>query len=138
MDIHINVARIHIEVEKIGHLLAHGNEALVGLHHSFVEIGMLHIAPINKEILVRTFFACCLRFAHKSRNFTHHCVDVEGQKVLIEPLSKDVNDALPWHACTQIKQECGAVAQGEVDVGVDQGNAFKGRDDVVELGGVRL
>ena len=51
MYIDIYVLRIYCEVDKIRHLLTVGQQSVIRAHHRLMEIRVLHIASVYKEIL---------------------------------------------------------------------------------------
>ena len=111
-------------------------QTVVSLLDSLVEVRMLHEASIDEEALCYTFFPCCLRFGHKARDATHRRIDTDRQQFLSVAPSVDIGDALTQRACPQIHQFLSVAMECEVDVGIDQYDAFEGRQDVVQLSSV--
>ena len=66
MDIDIDVLGVDGEVDEIGHLVAIGQKTVEGCEDCLMEIGMLHIAPVNEEILVEPLAAGRLGFAYEA------------------------------------------------------------------------
>ena len=103
MDIHINILRIYIKIQKVRHLFTLRNQTVISSHHSLIEIRMFHVSPVDKEELMHTFLSGRFRFAHKSRHLTHSGFYIYRQEFLIETLAEDIENALTQISGTQIE-----------------------------------
>ena len=138
MDVHVDVLRIHLEIEEVRHLLSYRNQAVVSRHHRLVEIRMLHISAVHKEELMHSLLAGSLRFAGKSGNLAHGCLYIDGQEIMIELLAKHIQDTLAQIGSTKIEHFCAIAVQGKRNLRIHQGNALKSGKDVIELGRIRF
>ena len=138
MYVHVDVTCGNGEIDKVWHLHTHGYHTLVGIHHRLMEIRVLHISAINKEILLHPLLLCRFRFADKSRYTAQGCLHLNGQQVVVEPLTKDIHNALSQ--CTRMKiHHLQSIAMhGERYLGIDECYALKGCHYVIEFGGVAL
>ena len=66
MDVHVYVFGRHVKIDKIGHLLAFGHQAVKGCDDGLVKIRVLHVAAVDKEILRGVLLACRFGLAHKA------------------------------------------------------------------------
>ena len=64
---------------------------------------------------------------------TERRLHLHGQEVLVETIAKDIDDTLAQAAGPQVEQFRVVAVQTEDDVGIDQYDALKCRQDVVEL-----
>ena len=94
MDVHVYAFRNNVEVNKVRNLFACRDKTLESILYSFVEVGMLHVPSIDEEILMSPFLLGRLWGPDKTVNLTNGRVHPHGQKILVEFLAKDVNDAL--------------------------------------------
>ena len=78
MDVHIDIGRVYLEINKVGDLLTGRNQLLISVHHRFVEIGVTHITPVHKKVLVRSFLARGFRLGNKTGYLYHLRIDVYG------------------------------------------------------------
>ena len=136
MYVDIDVGGVHVEVDEVRHLLAGRHESLVSTHHRLMKIGVFHVALVGKEVLMSVFFACRFGLTHKAGNLAQCGIYVERQQLLIGFSAEDVDDALPPVGGRQAEELHLIAVHGEGYVGIYQGYALKGREDVVELGGV--
>ena len=74
MNVHINIGRLHIEVQEVGHLLTSRYQLFVSIHHRLMEVWMTHISAIDKEILTGTLLTGRFRTTHKTRNASHSSI----------------------------------------------------------------
>ena len=131
MDVDIDVVGIDIKVQKIRHLFALWNQSVVSSHHRLIEIRMLHISSVHEEKLMGSFLACSFRLSHKTGNLTHGGFYVDRQEVLIDTLSKYIDDALSEITCLQIKQFCIVAVKRKGNLRIDQYDAFKCSQDII-------
>ena len=136
--VHINVCRLHIEIDEVRHLHAHRQKALKGVHHCLMEIGMLHVSAVYKEILVRPLLARRLRLAHKSADTADGCIDIYRQDILIEAFAKHVGYALAQTSGAQVEHLRAVALQSKRDGRIYEYDALISREDIVELGSVGL
>ena len=78
-----------------------------------------------------TFLACSFWLSHKTGNLTHGRLYIDRQKILIDALSKHVDDALPQITCLQIKQFCIVAVKRKGYLRIDQYDAFKCCQDII-------
>ena len=104
MDVDINILRLHFEVNKIRHLLTLRHQSLEGVHHGLVKIRMPHVAIIDEEILMRSFFLRRFGLADKTTQLTHRRLHAQRQQVLIDTLAKNIHDSLFQSSRTEVKQ----------------------------------
>ena len=138
VDVHIDVVGADIEIYKIRYVRAREYQSLVGLLHGLVEIGVLHIAPVDEEILVGTLLAGGLGLGGEAGDAAEGRLDMDGQQVLAVAAAIDVGDALQVVAAAQVHEFLAVAVQGEGYLGIDQHDALEGRQDIVQLGGVGL
>ena len=138
MYVYVDVLGVDVEVDEIWNLLSYGQNALVGGHYGLVEIRMLHIAPVDEEVLVGTFLARRLWLADEARDAAYRGLHAHRQQVGIEFLAEDVDDALAQVAALKVERLHAVAVEGEVYAGINQGYALEGSENVVKLGGVRL
>ena len=136
--VYVDVFGFDGEVDEIRHLVALGYESFVGCHHRLVEVGMLHVAAVDKEVLARSLASCRLGFAYESRELAHRGVNIYGQEVLVDFLAEHVDYALAQARGLEVVEFVVVVVERECHVGIDEGYTLESRDDIVELGGVRL
>ena len=79
MDIHVNIGRIYIEIDKVGNLFTSGNQLFISLHNRLMKIRMTHITPVDKEILMCPFLTGSLRLGYVSGDFHHGSIDLYVQ-----------------------------------------------------------
>ena len=138
MDVDIDIGWLDSEIDEVWHLFAHRYESLEGCHHRLVEVGMLHVAPVDKEILLGAFLLGCFGLAHISLDAAEGGLDLYGDEVAVHLASEDVGNALAETSGAQI-EHLGAVArEGKGYVGIDQRDALECGDDVSKLGGIGL
>ena len=80
MDIDIDRTRIDVQIDEIIGLGTFGNKILIALHDSLVEIGMLHEAVVDKEILQRAFLASRVRLTDEAFDREQFVIDAHGQQ----------------------------------------------------------
>ena len=66
MDIDIDRTRVDCQIDEIIGLAAFGDEILITLHDSFMEIRVLHEAAVDEEILQRAFLASRFRLTDEA------------------------------------------------------------------------
>ena len=133
MYVHIDLSRGHIEIDEIGHLLVGGYQPGKRLLHSTMEIGMPHIAVVDKEELLRTTLTRGLRLAHEAADADHRCGDLYRQQVVREAGTEDAGDALLEAGGREVEQRDIAVLEGEGDIGMHQHDALQLIADVGEF-----
>ena len=138
MDVHIDIGRVYLEINKVGDLLTGRNQLFISIHHRFVEIGVTHIAPVHKKVLVRSFLARRFRLGYKTGNLYHGRIDVDGQQLLIQLLSEDCHDALPQRHYRKIEQFRIITIQIEGYLRMHQRYTLEFRKDVAQLRRVRF
>ncbi len=79
------------------------NQTVVGANDCLMEIGMLHIASVDEEVLMATFLLCRLGLTHKTRDATERRINLDRQDVLIETLAKHIGDALPQRSRLEVE-----------------------------------
>ena len=118
MDIHINILRVYIKIQKVRHLLTLRYQTVVSCHHSLIEIRMLHVSPIDKEELVNTFLSGRFRLTHKSRHLAHAGFYIHRQEFLIKTLAEDIENTLTQISGTQIEHLSTIAMQSKGDLGI--------------------
>jgi len=83
MNIHIDIGRIHFKIYKVRDLFTRRNQMFESIHYSFMKIGMPHIAPIYKKVLVRSFLTCGLRLGYITRYLDQRRVYFYRKQLLI-------------------------------------------------------
>ena len=96
-----------------------GDETLVSGEHGLVEIGVLHVATIDEEVVGAAFLTGTLGFADKARDTAHGRTHLDGQQLLGVWLAKHIGDALQQGACLEVEHLDTVVMEGEVDMGID-------------------
>ena len=113
MDIHINVLSRHFKIDEIRHLFTHRYQSVKSRQHSLIEIRMLHIAPIGKEILMNTLFAGRLRFTYETADFAHCGIHIHRKQILIKTFAEYIDDTLTQSASLEIEHLCAIAVQSE-------------------------
>ena len=98
MDINVNISCRHGEIYEIRHLRSHGNHPLVGVHHRLIEIRVLHISSVDKEILLRPLLLSRLRLTHKSLDAAHGGFHLHRQQVVVKTLAENIHYSLAQSA----------------------------------------
>ena len=106
--------------------------------NSLMEIRMFHIAVVDEEILMGCFLTCRLWLTNKAMDMTKARVDIYRQKILIETLTKNLHNTLTIATSTQIKKFCTITVQREGYLWIDQHDALKSCNDIIEFGSIRL
>ena len=65
-------------------------------------------------------------------------VDIYRQKILIETLTKNLHNTLTIATSTQIEKFCTIAVQCEGYLWIDQHDALKGSNNIIEFGSIRL
>ena len=138
MYVDINACRVHMEGDEVWHLLAFGDEMAEGLHHSVVETGMTHEASVDKEVLRRAFLPCRFGLTHKAAYPDERRFHLHGQQLLAQLLAEDAHDALQVSARRQLHHPIPVACQGKRNARVDQSDALKLLNDVVQLRLIRF
>ena len=99
---------------------------------------MFHVATVNEEVLMSALLTRRLGLTHEAGDATHRRVDIERQKVLIDFLAEDVNDALSQTAGTEIIHLVVVIIKRESYLGIYKGYTLESAYNVVKFGGVRL
>ena len=68
MDVDVDGGGVDREIQEERHLLGGRNQVVEGLQHGLLEIGMAHVAAIDKEILGHTAAARHVGAAHETGN----------------------------------------------------------------------
>ena len=136
MDIDVDVLGVYVKIEEIGHLLPLRHQPVVGRHDSLVEIGVLHVSPIDKEILMGSLLLGRLGLPDKASDLANRGLHVHGQQVLVEPLAEYVHNALPEIASMQTEYLRAVAMERESYLGIYQGDALEGCKDIVQLRGI--
>lgn len=95
--------------------------------YGFMKIRMPHISPVDKEILMGTFLAGCLRFGYVSGNLHHGSIHLDIQQLLIEFLTKNSHNALTQRRNRKIEKLGVIAVKGESYFGMNQSDTFKFR-----------
>ena len=106
MDVYINVRGVYCEINKVGHLLAVGHQALVGCLNGFIKIRMTHEAPVHKEVLLEPFLARSLRRPHETGDLHQFRLYLQGHQACIYFSAEDIEDALLEITDGKVLQEC--------------------------------
>ena len=133
MDVHIDIGRVYLEINKVGDLLTGRNQMLISVHHCFVKIGVTHITPVHKKVLVRSFLARGFRLGNKTGNLYHRRINVYGQQLLIQFLSENCHDALPQRHYRKIEQFRIISIQIEGYLRMHQRYTLEFRKDIAQL-----
>ena len=136
MDVHVYVFGRHVKIDKIGHLLALGHQAVKGCDNGLVKIRVLHVAAVDEEILRGVLLACRFGLAHKAAQLADGGVKLQRQQILVEAFTHHVDDALAQRSRLQTEHLGTVAVKGERHVGIDKRYALKGGDDVFQLGAV--
>ena len=94
MNVYVDACRIYVEVQHVGHLLALGNQVLVGGHHGLVEVGVAHEASVNEEELVQTLLTRRLWPAGEAGKPQHARLHLHLNQPLAEPTAQYVVNPL--------------------------------------------
>ena len=119
-------------------MLSLGHQSLEGHHHRLVEVGVLHVALVDEEILMCRLLACRLWFAYESCNLADARFNLQWQQILVEAFAEYFDDALACASLAQVEHLCTIVVEGEVYLWINQHDALKCGKDVVQLCGIRL
>ena len=136
MNIHINISRIDFKINEVRNLFADRNQLFVCIHYGFMKIRMPHISPVDKEILMGTFLAGCLRFGYVSGNLHHGSIHLDIQQLLIEFLTENSHNALTQRRNRKIEKLGVIAVKGESYFGMNQSDTFKFGKDITQFGGV--
>ena len=79
VDVYVDVFRVYLEVNEVGHLLALRHETLVSVHHGLMEVRMLHETAVDEEVLACPFLAGRLWLACESGYLAYRRLDSYGQ-----------------------------------------------------------
>ena len=134
----VDVLGVHVEVDEVGHLLARGDEAFVGFHHGLVEVGVAHVATVDKEVLVRPLLAGGLGLGHEAAYPYQGGLHLQGEELLVHLLSEHGHHALPQRHGREVQEFDVIVQQGERHGGMHQRDALELGHDVGEFGAVGL
>ena len=83
------------------------------LHNGLVEIGTLHVTPVDEEVLVGLLPACGIRLAHKAVNAYQGSLHVYLEQLLLELPAKQVDDALQQPTLGQADHALAVLSEGE-------------------------
>ena len=89
MNVYIYRLRRQVEVNKICRHLFRLKQSGVCSHHSLVEIRLLHVAPVNKEIL-RTALLRRFRLTHEPEDIAYLSIYLYINQLLAELLARIV------------------------------------------------
>ena len=103
-----------------------------------MKIRMFHIAVVDEEILMGCFLTCRLWLTNKAMDMTKTRVNIYRKKILIETLTKHLHNTLTIAASTQTKKFCTIAMQREGYLWIDQHDALKSSNDIIEFGSIRL
>ena len=78
-----------------------------------------------------TFLACSFWLSYITGNLTHGGFYVDRQEVLIDTLSKYIDDTLSEITSLQIKQFCIVAVKRKGNLRIDQYDAFKCSQDII-------
>ena len=101
-----------------------------------MKIGVLHVSPVDKEILVATFLLCALRRTNKSFYGAQGCLSLYWHQLLIDALAEDIADALMGIGGLEMQHLHTIAVEREGDVRINQCYAFKCLNDIVHLCGI--
>ena len=133
MDVHIDSLRVNGEAQEIVGLLTLGDKLLVGRHHRLMEIGVTHIALVDKHELQGVALAGVLGLADIALHLDNRGVDAYGQQLLIHAVAHQRDDALAESPLHQLVHHIAVVHEREFHLVVDKGKLFKLLDDVAQL-----
>ena len=104
VNVYVDVFGGHLKINKVGHLFAFRHQAVVGVHHHFMKIGVLHIASVYEEELSQALLLCAFGFAYKASDvaYRHFCVD--GNKHGVDAFAQHIDDALAQASRLQVIQ----------------------------------
>ena len=125
MDIDIHTIGRYFEINKIIGLHIGAYEVLIARHHRLMEIGMAHIATVDKEVLACIASACALRQAYVSRNLAYGYGSLDRYDVVLNITAEQGTYALLERLTRQLVFECIVVYQGEGYISIHQGQAFE-------------
>ena len=94
MDVYVDVGRLHFKIDEVRNLHACRHQSFEGIADGFVEVAVLHKSSVDKEVGLRSFLLGRLWFAHEASDTAQRGIDLYGQQVLIQFLSKYIDDAL--------------------------------------------
>ena len=133
MNVHIYIGWINFKIDEVGYLLSGRNQLLISVHHRFVEIGVAHVTPVYKKVLVCAFLAGRLRLCNKTRNLYHRRIHIHRQQLLVQLFAEYGKNTLPqWHD-RQVEQLRIIAIQIESDIRMHQSNTLKLRQDIAQL-----
>ena len=104
MNVYVDVFGGHVKINKVGHLFAFRHQAVVGVHHHFMKIGMLHVASVYEEELSQTLFLCAFGFAYKASDVAYRHLCVDGYEHGVDAFAQHVDDALAQASRLQVIQ----------------------------------
>ena len=138
MNIHIDILCRYIEIKEVRNLLPLWDKSVESRDDCLMKIRMFHIAVVDEEILMGCFLTCRLWLTNKAVDMTKTRVNVYRQKILIESLTKYLHDSLTIATSTQTKKFCTIAVQRERYLWINQYDALKGGNDIIEFGSIRL
>ena len=140
MNIHINAARINIEINKIVGRHIVGYQFVESLHHRLMEIRVAHVTAIYKKILIGIAHGGFGR-AHVARNIDERGVGFERQQLPAEVIgfvAENMSNPLPVVRLWEVVNLGIVVYKCKMEIGIDQCNTDKFGDDVAQLRFVRF
>ena len=136
--VHIDIRRVHLEIHEVRHLLALGNQVLVSIHHSLVEIRVPHVPPVDEEVLVRPFLAGRLGLGHEAAYLDQRRVHLQCEQLGVHLLAEHRHHPLAQRHDRQVEQLCIVVIEVESHVRMHQRDAFELGQYVTEFRRVSL
>ena len=138
MDIHINRVGRHIKIDEVRHLLAIRHEAVIRRCHRLVKVRVLHVTSVHEKVLRHVLLTRRLRLSHKSAHRAETRLHVYRQQKLVYSFARNVHNALTQSARFQAQHLRAIAKQRKRHVRIDQCNAFKSSDYVLQFGVVTL
>ena len=133
MDVDVDGLGLDSETQEVIGLLALGNELLIGRHHGLMEIGMTHVAPVDKHELQGITLAGILGLADVALHLHQRRVNVHGQQLLVHVVAHQGSDALTKGSLHQLIHHVAVVNEREFHLVVDKGQLLKFLDDIAQL-----
>ena len=130
MDIDIDFLGRDFKIQEKGHLLAVGYQTLVSRLHCLCEIGVAHVAAVDKEELLRVLAARGRRHAHEAADIYKRRLDFNGYELCFQAFAEHAEYALLEIACGEVHHRRATAMERKGGFGMRQGDAFKFREDI--------
>ncbi len=133
VNVHVDGGGVYGEVEEVVGLFTFAQDVAIALHDCLVEVGVLHVAVVDEEVLQGSLFARRLGLPHKAAHGEEFVVDLHGQQLLTNGLGEERGDALAQGGGGQLQHLHVVVRQGEAHLRVGKRHVLQFGDDVAQL-----